>query len=251
MKLLAIALAITATTLAYAQPASQQDRAAERIAKAKQLFAANDFTGAARAFEEAYALDPDPAYLFNVAQAYRSAHLCADAARYYRKFLEAAPDAPNRETVAGLLRDQQACAAEQVAPTKLLPPREPLPPPPSHHSRKAIGLGLAAGGVAALAVGGLFVWDVYRLADLKSGLCGDFGKPGQPDCVWTDDKEAREHRYDDRARRAQIMAGSAFTVGALAIVGGVVLYMSGARVENPIAVAPVPGGAVAVVGLTF
>ena len=252
MKAMVVAIAMGCAATAYAQP-SNRERANERAAQAKQLYAAKDFTGAAHAFEDAYALDKDPAYLFNIAQAYKSGNACAEAARYYKQYLAEAPDAPNRETVADLVKEVDACAADQAAAKPRPPERRPLPPPPppARSSRRTLGIALGAVGVASLAVGAFFAWDVGRLAELKSGLCGEFGKPGQPDCFWSDDKERREHAYDDRARRAQIIAASAFSAGALAIAGGVALYMMGGRSEHPVALTPIRGGAVATFGLEF
>src|SRR5512138_1029169 len=252
MKAALVAIAMCGAATAYAQP-SNKDRANKRAAQAKQLFAAKNFAGAAHAFEDAYALDKDPAYLFNIAQAYKSGNACADASRYYKQFLAEAPDAPNRETVEDLVKEVDACAADQAAAKPPPPERRPPPPPPppARSSRRTLAIALGAAGVASLAAGAFFAWDVGRLADLKSGLCGDFGKPGQPDCFWSDDKERREHAYDDRAFRAQIIAASAFSAGALAIASGVVLYMSGGRSEQPIAITPIRGGAIASFGLEF
>ena len=42
-----------------------------------------------------------PAYLYNVAQAYRQGGKCKDAAFFYKRYLSLKPDAPNRADVEG------------------------------------------------------------------------------------------------------------------------------------------------------
>ena len=59
--------------------------------KGKQLYAAKDFVGAVAEFEAARAIDPQPRYVFNLAQAQRMAGRCADAVTSYEAFLATAP----------------------------------------------------------------------------------------------------------------------------------------------------------------
>src|ERR1700679_3405566 len=66
---------------------TDKDAAAARYAQGQQHFSAGEDLDAADDFEAAYALDHDPVYLYNIAQAYRLGIACARAADFYRKFL--------------------------------------------------------------------------------------------------------------------------------------------------------------------
>jgi hypothetical protein len=92
---------------ARAQPKAE---ASARFAEGASKYDAADYLGAADKFKDAYASDPDPSYLFNIAQAYRFANDCADAADYYRRFLVAVSQPPNVDKVKGWLRDEEMCA---------------------------------------------------------------------------------------------------------------------------------------------
>jgi tetratricopeptide (TPR) repeat protein len=61
-------------------------------------------------FKEAYRLSNDPAYLFNIAQAYRLAKNCPEAVRFYERFLAVAPDAPNRDKIQAKIAEMKSCA---------------------------------------------------------------------------------------------------------------------------------------------
>lgn len=69
-----------------------------------------EYDAAAKDFKEAYRLSNDPAYLFNIAQAYRMAKNCDDAARFYERFLAVSPDAPNRDKIQVRVTEMKACA---------------------------------------------------------------------------------------------------------------------------------------------
>ena len=61
-------------------------------------------------FKEAYRLSNDPAYLFNIAQAYRLQRKCGDAMQFYQRYLAAAGDIPNKDKVASRIEEMRACA---------------------------------------------------------------------------------------------------------------------------------------------
>jgi tetratricopeptide (TPR) repeat protein len=69
-----------------------------------------EYDKAVVSFKEAYRLSHDPAYLFNVAQSYRLAKNCNDAATFYQSFLRNSPDAPNREKIEARIAEMKACA---------------------------------------------------------------------------------------------------------------------------------------------
>lgn len=143
---LAIAILLCAFGVATAQPA--KDKAAAAYAEGQRRYNAGEYRPAAAKFLEAYGHDADPAYLFNIAQSYRFAHDCAQAARYYRRFLAAVASAPNRAKVRGYLDEMDACVRREAKPPPAEPPTptatstknpaaaptKPLPPPISGYA---------------------------------------------------------------------------------------------------------------------
>jgi outer membrane protein assembly factor BamD (BamD/ComL family) len=113
---IAIVLACAAT--ATAQPSSKQRAdATAAYQEGQRRYLDEDYVGAAAQFEAAYKLDPDPAYEFNIAQAYRLANDCTKSLVWYRKFLADAPKAPNIDAVKKYIADEEAaCAKTAPAP---------------------------------------------------------------------------------------------------------------------------------------
>jgi hypothetical protein len=252
MRRFAFLLVLAAAVPASAQPDARdpKERASELSAAAKQLYAAGDFVGAAHKFEAAYAADQDPAYLFNIAQAFRFGHQCADSAKYFRKFLADVPSAPNADSVREYLKEVDACAEKDNAKPPPPPPPQKIyvPPPETGGGRTKLGIGLAATGLVLIGVGAWFAHDVGVLARGKESLC-----KGEDPCFWTQDKEDRDNAYDSRALRAQILMGTTLGVGTAAVFAGVgILVFGKKRAEHaPVAVTPVTGGAVAAYGFDF
>jgi len=238
--LIAVVLVLGATR-AFAQSAGDE------YANGQRLYAAHDYIGAAKHFEAAYRLDPDPAYLFNIAQAYRLGDDCAHAAEYYQRFLDRAQDPPNAAEVKTQLEQQRACAKQKA----LLAPKEPPPPPPAQathakrDSRRTLAYVAGGVGIAALAVAGVFTWDSNYLNNARDDRCN----PDHPcdDGVFDD--------YERRGKRANIIAGTGYAIAGAAIAGGVVLYvMSKPRATEPrLAVVPAlaPDGAGVLARLRF
>lgn len=98
--------------IAAAQPAAPAAKARADAAYAEGSTAYNggDYSTAARKFEDAYAAVPDPAYLFNIGQAYRKNNDCVKAASSFREFVRFAPEAPNITQARELLEEQEVCA---------------------------------------------------------------------------------------------------------------------------------------------
>src|SRR6266702_276522 len=97
MRHLALALAfVLASGLATVAPARAQPQldaktaAGSEAQAAQKLYEDGQYHDAATHFAHAYELDPQAAYLFDAAQAYRFAKECATAAKYYLEFLDVA-----------------------------------------------------------------------------------------------------------------------------------------------------------------
>ena len=201
-----------------------------------------DYVGAAVQFEIAYSKDPDPAYLFNIAQAYRLAKHCARAAEFYRTFLEKAAQPPNADAVRGYITEMDACTQAKPSP----PPTAPPPPAPAarHTEPSAVWnrarIGLFVAGGLGLAIGGINTYYVQHAESLYENAC----KP--PDCaMWTDTSSRAANAAQDRGRRDQRYMIAGYAIGAAALGGAIAMTILDRRHrEAPVAIVPARGGAV-------
>lgn len=277
MRLFGLLLAATvalAATPAHADPTARDKAAAQQAYAAGQAkYDAGDFLGAAEKFSAAYQHDPDPVYLFNLAQAYRFAKRCRDAADSYRRFLAAVPDAPNRDKVQHYLEEVDACARTQplAEPGTTAPdagsatasgaPDQPAPErdhsaAPSNGSPPAIrphrrepehsytlsmtAVGLGAAGIVGLAVGAYFTWDVHDITAQRDRACKSGGCDGL---------QLRD--FDNRGTTAEHREIAAYALGGAALAAAIILLWHEDHARYTIAVAPTPSGAVGTAALRF
>ncbi|HEX3764826.1 MAG TPA: hypothetical protein VHW23_39290 [Kofleriaceae bacterium] len=258
-RLVVIAM-LCASAVAAAQPAvrgADTTKASAAYARGSRQYAEGDYRAAAASFLEAHAADPDPAYLFNIGQAFRFAHDCVQAARYYREFLGAVSSAPNLDKVRGYLAEMDACVrGEPAPPTPSTLPSAPTSPPPAPPSARAApaapddsgatrrvgGLALGGAGLAAVGVGIWFQHDVAYFEDRSHRCTREAPCPA-----------AQVAHWDDRGHLASVVAITAYAAGGAALVGGAALYLFGRRrdAEPPVAIAPAPGGALVTAGFAF
>ncbi len=137
--------------------------------RAQQYFQAGEWDAAVEALMEAYAADPNPAYLYARAQAERMRGNCRVAIPLYQRFLEHGVTEQQRADTERHVRLCEEILFNEQAdvepdPTPVVPvtntaPDEPPPTtddPPTHPwTRDAPGLTLLATGTAAAAVGGI------------------------------------------------------------------------------------------------
>jgi len=178
-----------------------------------------------------------------VAQSFRFANHCEEAASYFRQFLAAVITAPNLDKVHAYLREMEACASRQrPAP----PPPTPAPPSALYIDRGAtkrhVGLALVGGGLVAIAVGVWFHRDLAYFERQSRGCT-----PAHPCTV------EQVNHWDDRGTAASTAAIAFYGVGGAALIGGSALYVLGrlAREEPPVAIAPTRGGALVTAGFAF
>lgn len=120
------------TAFATSTPAERK-QAQKIAAEATRAFKAGDFEHAAKLVRDAYALDPAPTLLYNLARALEAADDEEGAVEAYERYLREDPDSENRgaveqriETLKAKLREE-AVAQQPATPA---PTPKPTPPPP-------------------------------------------------------------------------------------------------------------------------
>ena len=182
--------------------AAEPDDASARFARAETMYREGRYEEAIAVLEELIEDYPEPILYFNLGRANESSGRIEAAISAYDSYLEAAPDAPDRESV----RDRIARLRQRQRPE---PSPVPTPPvlPPSPAPRPIVAPWVVAGlGGAGLAVGATF-------AGLSRARSND--ARNAPDQVTA----KSEH---DAARRHAVAANVAFGVGAALLVAGVI-----------------------------
>jgi tetratricopeptide (TPR) repeat protein len=107
----------------------------EALAQAKQHFEAGknaynagDYVTAIREFKAAEALRPSPILAYNIGLANEKLGKKRVALKYYKRYLEEMPNAPNRAEVDGRIAQLEQDVASQPPPP---PPQPDQPPPPT------------------------------------------------------------------------------------------------------------------------
>jgi tetratricopeptide (TPR) repeat protein len=124
MKLLMLSVMglLLVPALAYAEPKTADDWYKEGA----NQYNLGDFDKAVDAFKKGFELETNdskkPAYLYNIAQAYRQAHRCSDAEFFYKRYLSlkdqdtAKPlEASKRAEVEGWIAEEEKCAQNEGA----------------------------------------------------------------------------------------------------------------------------------------
>jgi|SoiMethySBSTD1v2_1073268.scaffolds.fasta_scaffold43984_3 tetratricopeptide (TPR) repeat protein len=245
---------VTALVLAVALPAAAQDKpkiAPAQMKKAKEAFErahahyqAGRYAEAIKAYEEAYAAAPLPAFHFNFGQAYRLKGDKRKAVEHYKKYLELEPggegaveaqshlavlgreldaeEAAAREKAAAVEREravEEARRKEREAAQAELAAR-PLAPPVDTPEKKGGTLkiaGLVTGG-AGLVLTGVGIYFGLKASSLSS----DLANLEEWDSSIVDEGESANTNM-------MIFTG----LGAAAVVTGGVLYYLGMRADRP------------------
>src|SRR6267154_1542530 len=152
--------------LAMAQPKSADDWYKE----GETQYNLGDFEKAASAFKQGYTLESvdskKPAYLYNVAQAYRQGKKCKDAAFFYKRYLSlkeqdlAKPLKPEKKTeIEGWIAELEDCEKKQEAIAGHPPDTTMRPPDGTGSGKPPLGTGSGSArpatgsGSARVAVG--------------------------------------------------------------------------------------------------
>jgi tetratricopeptide (TPR) repeat protein len=160
-------LLLALIVIAVAARGALADDAATRTAKrhferGEKLYALTRFSEALDEYQKAFDAKPIPDFLFNIGQCYRNLGEYDSAIFSYRKYLTAAPDAPNRAQVEQLIAELEARKDRSDTHRLGLSPPQPAAPPPRVAAAPAerpiytrwwfwtgIGVVAAGGGVAA------------------------------------------------------------------------------------------------------
>lgn len=255
MRIVVIALVVMGLGAQGASAQARDKAAADKIfADGQQRYAAGEYLIAAEKFVAAYELDPDPAYLFNIAQAYRLGNACAKAAKYYREFLGAVSSAPNLAKVQQYIEQSDACAKTQAQPptepvevnqpTEPAPPVEVPAPADPGRTKRYVGVASIMVGVVSIGAGAYFSVRVRTLQNERDALC-TLGSP----C--TNQELLDKDQAGETAQRNSIIA---YSVGGVALVAGVALYVlnrSSDETRPAFAIVPTFDGAMATGAFRF
>ena len=112
---------------AFAQSGGVENEARRHYEEGSKAFALGEFSRAVSEYRAAYNSKPDPAFLYNIAQAYRLAGDLQQALFFYRSFLSQLPATPNRSEVERRITDlsDQVQRQKQITMT---PPNSPVSP---------------------------------------------------------------------------------------------------------------------------
>ncbi len=128
--LAALVFVCAAMAPAPARAQSAADSAQQHFDRGAKLYNLGHFQEAIPEFEKAYELDTSPIFLFNIAQSHRQLGNKERALFFYRRYLEQAPNAPNRDDVERRMKDLQA-ALQQEPEQRSKPPTDMPPPRPA------------------------------------------------------------------------------------------------------------------------
>jgi hypothetical protein len=110
------ALLVSGPVLAEGDPAARESQA--HYARGKTAYDLGRFDEAVLEFERAYEIKPNPALIFNLAQAHKQRGDAARAVFYYRRYLSLAPETPNRASIEQRIEELSRADAEPGVPAQ-------------------------------------------------------------------------------------------------------------------------------------
>jgi hypothetical protein len=138
-------------------PQQKQDMKA-LYERATRAYDVGKYNEAIEEYQKAYEIGGDPPMLYNIAQAYRLNDQPTEALRFYRRYLQRAPNARNREDVERKIAEQEKLVeaerqkkAQQPAPPVVTPP--PAAIAPTSPSGPSPGAGAAGPSTAPVGPG--------------------------------------------------------------------------------------------------
>ncbi|MEM9459036.1 MAG: tetratricopeptide repeat protein [Myxococcota bacterium] len=198
--------------------------------RAVEKFQAKEYDAAIELFEQAYALDPEPNYLFNIGRVYEEKGDLRQAVEQYQTFLgqsgvdlasrQAATERLKvlREALAAMEDEQEPGPVGTSADNPTPPPDEPPPdepPPDDGTERRKRALRITGYSLLGAGGAGLVVGIVY--GSLASGTVDEAN--GDP---YVDRRAALK----SRARRQARVADAMFITGGVLAVAGLAMVLA-------------------------
>jgi tetratricopeptide (TPR) repeat protein len=263
MNRLARRILMTALTAAATMAFSQAGNAAEprrstaeaHYQKGMKSYTLGRFEDAIEEFEKAYELRQEPIFLYNIAQSHRQNNNPQRAIFFYRRYLEADPNAKNRAETEKRISDmesdlnQKAESAAATVPTA--PPSAPPPATPPAAAPLSPQVTQPVLPVQAQAAAPASTGRGLRIAGITVGALGVAGVvTGVFFGVHANSlhDEATSGTYDDSkyqdSETFRTLQWVSVGVGAAAIVTGGVLYYLGYAAEPAgpqVAIVPIAG----------
>lgn len=234
------------------------------FSEGKSEYNLGNFDAAIGKFREAYRQFPAPAYLYNIAQAYRNLNNCMEAIFFYERFLAEDPDTTRRPIIEGHLADlESGCSPAEpsgastpaeyktsaethsaTAPIGITPTQKPIAlqqeregktDAGSWSSRRTWAVTAGATGAVSLGIGALYA---LRASSHRTDAL-------DPNIGGCDDSfqfcNVTGLESFSSAQSAADIATGAIAVGALATTIGAVLWLtSGSDAKSSGSVAGVP-----------
>jgi tetratricopeptide (TPR) repeat protein len=244
---LVVVLGMCATARADEPDPADPVDAREVAEQAQRHFDLGEYDAAIAGYREAYRMDPRPALLYNLGQAYRLLGDCVTAALMYRNFVRLAPESKYRAVADEHVAELAKCEQERLAagakpateegsepppdagevppplevpepirsPVEVTPDPTPLPvvrtqPRAAHRLRVPGYIATAAGAVLA-GVGGYLsmrAWQASR----------DVSDAYRDGAAWSDIEA-----LDERGRSQEVSGGVLLGVGSAVAVAGLVV----------------------------
>jgi len=130
-----ISVLVFMAVLVAAGPATGADPKTERAREHFQLgdayFKLEKYASALQEFEQAYLAKPDASFLYNIAQCHRLMGSRVEAVRFYRRYINEAPNAANRGVAEKHIKELETSLVDTPAPSGHSPPIIPPPGPSS------------------------------------------------------------------------------------------------------------------------
>ncbi|MBK7826746.1 tetratricopeptide repeat protein [Nannocystis sp.] len=185
-------------------------------------FKAKDYDAAVRLFEQAYALDPNPNYLFNIGRVYEEKGDIRSAVDYYQRFVkEPGVEIGSRELAVQRLRVLKAILNETETPagSQSAPQPAAATPPPGEPGRRSTDdpdpkKTMRLGGYALIGVGGISM--------IVGGIFGGLtlAKKGElNDSHVVEDRKSLAHQGETFA----VISDVTLFTGAVLLVTGIAL----------------------------
>ena len=113
--------------------AAAVEKARDHFQQGQRLYTVSRYREALEQFKNAFLAVEDPVFLYNIAQCHRLLGESAEAARFYRRYIEAAPSGSERARAEKWIAELESASGTSPAPVSPSPPpvvTAPRPSPP-------------------------------------------------------------------------------------------------------------------------